>query len=105
VRIRYADLVELVRQDINKLLAFSDQEVEQLVREAVKRIGSREDLDAQRLRKERAEARIATIDKIVTKLYTDNATGDLDDDRLRRMFAELEKESAGLKVTLKESCP
>ena len=35
-------------------------------------------------------------------LYTDNAMGKLDDDRLSRMVADLEKESAGLKVTLEE---
>ena len=54
------------------------------------------------MKKERAEARITAIDKIVTKLYTDNAMGKLDDDRLSRMVADLEKESAGLKVTLEE---
>jgi len=102
VRIRYADLVELVRRDLNSLLALSDQEVEQLVREAVRRIGSKENFEVRKLKKERAEARIATIDKIVTKLYTDNAAGNLADDRLRRMVADLEKESAGLKSTLKE---
>ena len=53
------------------------------------------------MKKERAEARITAIDKIVTKLYTDNAMGKLDD-RLSRMVADLEKESAGLKAMLKE---
>ena len=46
--------------------------------------------------------RVATIDKIVAKLYTDNAAGKLDDDRLERMVCDLEKESAGLKTTLEE---
>ena len=54
------------------------------------------------MKKERAEARITAIDKIVTKLYTDNAMGKLDDDRLSRMVADLEKESAGLKAVLEE---
>lgn len=39
---------------------------------------------------------------MVGKLYLDNAEGRLDDDRLRRMMADLEKESAGLKATLAE---
>lgn len=102
VRIRYADLVELVRQDLNSLLAFSDGEMETLVQEAVRQIGSEESLKTRQLKKERAEARIGTIDKIVTKLYTDNAAGRLDDDRLSRMVANLEKESAGLKATLEK---
>ena len=102
VRIRYADLVELVRRDLNSLLALSDGEVEELVQEAVRRMGSKENLKTRQMKKERAEARITAIDKIVTKLYTDNAMGKLDDDRLSRMVADLEKESAGLKVTLEE---
>ncbi len=102
VRIRYADLVELVRQDLNSLLALSDGEVEALVQEAARRMGSEENLKTQHLKKERAEARLTTIDKIVTKLYTDNAMGKLDNDRLSRMVADLEKESAGLKAMLEE---
>ncbi len=102
VRIRYSDLVELVRQDLNSLLALSDQEIEELAQEAARRVGSKENLQARKMKRERAEARIATIDKIVTKLYTDNATGKLDDDRLNRMVGDLERESAGLKATLEE---
>ena len=102
VRIRYADLVELVRQDLNSLLALSDGEVEALVQEAARRMGSEENLKTQHLKKERAEARLTTIDKIVTKLYTDNAMGKLDNDRLSRMVADLEKESAGLKAMLED---
>ena len=102
VRIRYADLMELVRQDLNSLLALSDSEVEQMVQEAVQRIGSKESLKIRKLKKERAETRVATIDKIIAKLYTDNAAGKLDDDRLERMVCDLEKESAGLKSTLEE---
>ena len=102
VRIRYADLMELVRQDLNSLLALSDQEIEELVQEAARRVGSKENLQARKMKRERAEARVATIDKIVTKLYTDNAAGKLDDDRLSRMVGDLERESAGLKATLEE---
>ncbi len=102
VRIRYADLVELVRQDLNSLLALGGEEVEALVQEAVRRMGREESRKTRQLKKERAEARIMAIDKIVTKLYTDNVMGKLDDDRLSRMVADLEKESAGLKAALEE---
>ncbi len=37
---------------------------------------------------------------MVGKLYLDNAKGHLDNNRLRRMMADLEKKSAGLKTTL-----
>lgn len=102
VRIRYADLVELVRRDLNSLLTLSDREAEELVREVIRRSGGEDNLQAKKLQKEKAEARLSTIDRIVTKLYTDNAEGRLDDDRLARMVADLERESAGLKTLLGE---
>ena len=100
VRVRYADLLEIVRQELNSLLALTDKEMEALVKEALRRAGADENPKVLRQKREKIEARIGTIDKIVTKLYTDNATGDLDDDRLRRMVADLEKESVGLQATL-----
>ena len=102
VRVRYADLLEVVRQDLNGLLSMTDEQMEQMVKEALKRFGSEEVLKAKKLQREQAEARLLTIDKMVGKLYLDNAEGRLDDDRLRRMMADLEKESAGLKATLAE---
>ncbi|MBE6964090.1 MAG: DUF4368 domain-containing protein [Ruminococcaceae bacterium] len=100
VRVRYADLLEIVRQELNSLLVLTDKQVEALVKEALRRAGANENPKVLRQKREKIEARIGTIDKIVTKLYTDNAAGDLDDDRLRRMVADLEKESAGLQAAL-----
>ncbi len=102
VRIRYADLIELVRRDLNALLALDDDQVKAMVKETLRRLGSEETLLERKRRQERAAARLATIDKIVTKLYVDNAEGRLDDDRLSRMVSDLERESAGLKATLAE---
>ena len=55
VRIRYADLVELVRRDLNSLLALSDQEAESLVREVIRRSGSEDNQQTRKLQKEKAE--------------------------------------------------
>ena len=100
VRVRYADLLQIVRQELNTLLTMSDEQVEIMVHKALKRFGDEESRKAKKLQKEQAEARLVTIDKIVTKLYTDNAEGRLDDERLRRLVGELEKESAGLRSLL-----
>ena len=102
VRVRYADLMELVRRDINALLARGDQDMDALAREAVRRLGSEESIDERKRQREQAEARLSVIDKMVAKLYLDNAEGRVDDDRLRRLTADLERESAGLKATLAE---
>lgn len=102
VRIRYADLLEVVRRDLNGLLSLTDGEIAELAHEFVRRDGGAENQQAKKLRKEKAEARLLTIDKIIAKLYTDNAEGKLDDERLSRMVADLERESAGLKAALAE---
>lgn len=100
VRVRYADLLQIVRQELNALLTMSDEQVAIMVHKALKRFGDEESRKAKKLQKEQAEARLVTIDKIVTKLYTDNAEGRLDDERLSRLVGELEKESAGLRSLL-----
>jgi DNA invertase Pin-like site-specific DNA recombinase len=103
VRIRYADLLELVRRDLNSLLSMSDAEAENLAREIILHRGSNAECQALQARKEAANARLLTIDRIITKLYTDNAEGRLDNDRLKRMVAGLERESAGLQAIAAES--
>lgn len=100
VRVRYADLLEVVRQDLNSLLALNDEEIDILVKEALRRAGSQRDPNLAKVQRKSAEARITVIDRMISKLYSDNASGFLDDDRLRRMVAELERESAGLQATL-----
>jgi len=103
VRIRYADLTELVRQDLNQFLSMSEQEEQDLVNEVVRRSGSDETIQNRKRQREIAQNRLHVIDRIVTKLYTDNAEGKLDDDRLARMVSEFERESAGLKNLLAET--
>jgi len=100
VRIRYADLVELVRRDLNELLSLTDGEAASMAREAARRAGGGD--DARRAQREKARVRLLTIDRVAAKLYTDNAEGRLDDERLRRMIAELERESSGLQAVLSE---
>ena len=97
---RYADLLEIVRQELNSLLRLTDKQAAELVKDALRQAGIANDPKIIRQKREKIETRIATIDKIVTKLYTDNAEGNLDDDRLRRMVADLEKESVGLQAEL-----
>ena len=100
VRIRYADLVELVRRDLNSLISMNEAEMTDLVNEVIRRRFSEESLETKKLQREKAEARLAAIDKIVTKLYNDNGEGRLDDDRLDRMIDDLERESGELKALL-----
>ncbi len=101
-RIRYKDLTELIRNDLNELLALSDTEMKNLAEELIERNNMAASIGNPELQKQKLEARLDTIGKIITKLYTDNAEGKLSDDRLYSMVAEHEKEAASIKNTLTE---
>ena len=48
------------------------------------------------------EKRLETIDKIIIKLYNDNATGTLSDDMLNKMVSNMSEEATKLKKQLAE---
>lgn len=102
VRIRYADLMEVVRQDLNSLLVMTEAEREAMVRAVVEREVSEDNLNAKKIQREKVLARLNVIDKMITKLYTDNAEGRLEDERLDKMVSELEREAKGLSTTLED---
>ncbi len=100
VRIKYSDIVEVVRQDLNSLIDLSPEEKEAVVREAMRRAGDDNLIKSRQIQLQKAQTRLTTIDKIITKLYTDNAEGKIDDNRLERMLSELQRESVGLEKTV-----
>lgn len=100
VRIKYSDILEVVRQDLNSLICLSSEEKETVAREAMQRAGDDNLIQAKQLQLQKAKARLSTIDKVITKLYTDNAEGKIDDSRLERMLSELQRESIGLEKTI-----
>lgn len=102
VRIKYADLIEVVRRDLNDLLALTDAQAEALARAAAEREQGASERAARQAHLQQAQSRLLTIDKIIAKLYTDNAEGRLDDDRLTRMVAALEQESASHQAVITE---
>ena len=100
VRIKYSDILEVVRQDLNSLISLSPEEKEAVAREAMRRAGDDNLIKVKQLQLQKAKARLSTIDKVITKLYTDNAEGKIDDSRLEWMLSELQRESAGLEKTI-----
>lgn len=100
VRIKYSDIVEVVRQDLNSLIDLRPEEKEAVVREAMRRAGDDNLIKSRQIQLQKAQTRLTTIDKIITKLYTDNAEGKIDDNRLERMLSELQRESVGLEKTV-----
>ena len=102
MRIRYSDLIEIVRRDLNSLISFTDEEIRVMVEDIIKTRTQGVDAEAAGKQKEKAVARLETINRIITKLYFDNAEGNLDDDRLKAMVSDLETESLGLRKTIEK---
>lgn len=100
VRIRYTDLLELVRQDLNSLLSLTDEQIEQLVQNVIRNENSADSIAEKKGQIEKIQTRLVTIDRMISKLYVDNVEGKISDQRLERLVADLEREAEGLDSTL-----
>lgn len=101
-RIRYADLVNLVTDDLNSLLSLSDEQIRSIVKNVMLSESSDEAANARKVRTEKINARLKIIDRIIPKLYEDNAEGKLEDARLNQMVGDLQNESTTLRRELSE---
>ena len=104
VNIKYADLLEVVRQDLNSLIKLSDKEISKLVNQVLEEINDEYAKKVREAKIEKAKARLNVINRTIGKLYTDNAEGKLADSRLEVMVADLEKEASGLEKALEVLC-
>lgn len=105
VRIRYADLVEVVRQELSYVISLSDDQIQAMAKAAIDREVSEDNLALKKVQREKAKARLAVIDKMISKLYLDNAEGRLADNRLEKMVADLEAESDQLSQQMEDLNP
>lgn len=105
VRIRYADLVEVVRQELSYVISLSDDQIQAMAKAAIDREVSEDNLALKKVQREKAKARLAVIDKMISKLYLDNAEGRLADNRLEKMVADLEAESDQLSQQMEDLTP
>ena len=102
VNIRYADICEIVRNDLNSLIALTDEEIDVLVQSVIAHENSRMNLADKKAQIEQAKSRLKTIDRMITKMYMDNAEGKISDDRLARVVPDLEKEASVLEAKIAE---
>ena len=99
-RIKYADLINLVTEDLNALISLTDKQIDSIVKRVMDDENSDRALTERKAHKEKLQGRLSVIDKIIPKLYVDNAEGRLDDDRLSSMVDDLQKESVAIKQEL-----
>ena len=84
------------------MISLTDNDIREITDDALKRSGQvniyRNSEDNQKA----IENRLNTIDKVIIKLYSDNATGILTDDMLNKMVSNLSDEATKLKKQLAE---
>ena len=102
VRIRYKDILEVIRQDINTFISINDDGIKEIVDNTIETMFDQEVMSAKERQLKKAQARLKTIESTITKLYIDNAQGKLTDERLHSMVQSLEKETEGLNTIVKE---
>ena len=99
-RIKYADLVEIVKSELNQFISLGKEDIEDIINLALKERSKNAYQEKDSLKS--IEKRIVDIDNIILKLYNDNALGKISDEQLSSMIAKLNKESASLKERAKE---
>lgn len=101
-RIKYSDLLEIVKNDLNQLISLTDEDIKEITNDALKRSGQVNIYENSEDNQKAIEKRLETIDKIIIKLYNDNATGTLSDDMLNKTVSNMSEEATKLKKQLAE---
>ena len=65
---------------MNSLISLTDEQIDAIVEHIMQEDNSDNAAKARKVRREKLQGRLGVIDKIIPKLYVDNAEGKLDDD-------------------------
>ena len=96
-RIKYSDLCEIIKQELNSLVSLNDKQAKALVENAVNSSGKT--CYSNRSTKS-IEKKLKTIENMMMKLYEDNVKGIIDDDRLDSMITALGAQAKALNEQL-----
>ena len=98
--IRTCVLTEIILGELNKLSQFVRDNEEEFVRRAMENSAATQDSEMQTARKALriAEKRINELDDLFERLYEDNVSGKISDERFATMSARYEAEQSKLKA-------
>lgn len=102
--IRAVVLEQLVLENLREVISFAREDTEGFVRQAMSNrmeAQIKEQTQAKRMLAQQ-ERRIAEIDGIIKRLYEDNISGKLTDERFSKMSADYEREQASLRESTEE---
>ena len=102
--IRTCVLNEIVLGELNKLLASVRENEDEFVQTAMSNSVQRKSSELTKAKKtlKQAQKRIAELDRLFTRLYEDNVSGKISDERFAMMSAGYEDEENRLKATAQE---
>ena len=102
--IRTAVLKKIVISELNKLLECVKSNEDEFVKAAMENSIQSQENELKRARKlvKQYEKRVAELDKLFTRLYEDNVSGKISDDRFEMMSKGYESEQAELRVKVSE---
>ncbi len=102
--IRTVVLRELVLGELNKLLETVHANEDEFVNTAMEYASTAQSQEVKKARKiiAQSEKRIAELDKLFTRLYEDNVSGKISDERFAQMSANYDGEQQQLKQTISE---
>jgi hypothetical protein len=98
--IRTVVLKEIVLGELNKMVAFVKENEDEFIRAAMEKQTS--ELSKAKKAMKQAEKRIAELDRLFTRLYEDNVSGKISDERFSMMSAGYENEQKKLRATVAE---
>ena len=102
--IRTVVLKEIVLGELNKMVAFVKDNEDEFIQAAMENSVQKQSSELAKAKKamKQAEKRIAELDKLFTRLYEDNVSGKISDERFAMMSAGYEDEQKKLKATVTE---
>jgi DNA invertase Pin-like site-specific DNA recombinase len=100
--IRMDDLEEVILRNLREAIAYVSRHEDDFIREASDICMSERDRELAKKKGEleKAETRIVELDSIIKRLYEDNVTGKLTDERFIKLSRDYEREQDGLKTAI-----
>lgn len=92
-RIKYEHLVDLVTNELNRFIDLTDEQIDAVVHEIRKDDSAEEQNSILQKQCDAILAEAADTNKIIEKLYRDNLSGKISDERLEALVASLEEEA------------
>ena len=102
--IRTIVLKEIVLGELNKMVSFVKENEDEFIQAAMDNSVQKQSTELAKAKKamKQAEKRIAELDKLFTRLYEDNVSGKISDERFSLMSAGYEDEQKKLRATVAE---